>query len=186
MTGKRELEENGSNLSIVLKSITDSPTDRKKLISLVKDVLPFIEKLNVNNVAGKYLLFNMREVFNQKEYPASLILDGTINVIALITALYFEGHPIIFIEEPERNMHPHLMSKVVNILRDASSKKQIFVTTHNPEVVRYAGLDNLLLIKRNDKGYSQFIKPKENESEVKNFLENDIGLDDLYVNELLG
>lgn len=186
MTGKRELEENGSNLSIVLKSIIDSSKDRKKLISLVKDVLPFVENLNVNNVAGKYLLFNMREVFNQKEYPASLISDGTINVIALITALYFEDHPIIFIEEPERNMHPHLMSKVVDILRNASSKKQIFVTTHNPEVVRCTGLDSLLLIKRDKDGYSKFIKPKENEAEVKNFLENDIGLDDLYINELLG
>lgn len=185
ITGKRDLEEDGSNLSLVLKSIIDSPKDKKKLTNLIKDVLPFFDGLKVNNVEGKYLSFNMCEVYNKKEYlPASLISDGTINITALIVALYFEKNPFIVLEEPERNMHPHLMSKVVNLLKDASSKKRIFVTTHNPEIIKHVSLENILLVYRDNKGYSRITKPEMSE-DVQIFLKNNIGLDELFVDNSL-
>lgn len=181
ITGKRDLEEDGSNLSIVLKSIIESKKSKKKLIRLIKDILPFVDDLKVNNVEGKYLSFNMCEVFNQNEYlPASLISDGTINITALIIALYFEKNPFIVLEEPERNMHPHLMSKVVNMLKDASSKKQIFVTTHNPEIIKHVELGNILFVCRDNKGFSRITRPEMSE-DVKVFLKNNIGLDELFI-----
>jgi len=153
---------------------------------LVKDLLPFISNLDVEKFADKSLLFKLQETYFKNQYlPASLISDGTINITALIVALYFEKKLLTIIEEPERNIHPYLISKVVAMMKDASQKKQIIVTTHNPEIVKYAGLDNLLFISRDEKGFSTVSRPKEKE-EVKTFLQNEIGIEELYVQNLLG
>ncbi len=185
ITGKAELEEDGSNLSIVLKNILSRKEEREKLFNLIKDLLPFVENLDVEKFADKSILFKLKESYSRKKYiPASLISDGTINITALIVALFFERKPFVIIEEPERNIHPHLISRVVEMMKDASRHKQILVTTHNPEFVKHAGLENLLLISRNREGFSEISRPAKRE-EVKIFLENDIGIDELYVQNLL-
>ena len=112
--------------------------------------------------------------------------DGTINITALIIALYFEEKPVIAIEEPERNIHPHLISKIVDMMKDVSERfeKQIMVTTHNPEMVKYAGIENILLVHRDDRGFSKISRPSEKD-EVRIFLENEMGIEELYVQNLL-
>jgi len=185
ITGKAELEEDGSNLSIILKNITENKEKRRKLFNLVKGLLPFISNLGVEKFADKSLLFKLQEIYFKNQYlPASLISDGTINITAIIVALYFEENPLTIIEEPERNIHPYLISKVVDMMKDASQKKQIIVTTHNPEIVKYAGLDNILLVSRDEKGFSTVSRPADKE-ELKTFFQNEIGIEELYIQNLL-
>ena len=185
ITGKAELEEDGSNLSIILKNITENKEKRRQLFNLVKDLLPFVEDLDVEKFADKSLLFKLKELYFKNQYlPASLISDGTINITALIIALYFEKKSFIIVEEPERNIHPSLISKVVGMMKDASQKKQIVVTTHNPEFVKYAGLENILLVSRDENGFSSIFRPADRE-EIKTFLKNDIGIEELYIQNLL-
>jgi predicted ATPase len=187
ITGKTELEEDGNNLAIVLKDILDDASNRRKFSNLIRDILPFVEDVNVEKFADKSLMLNVKEVYTQKKryFPASLMSDGTINITALIIALYFEIDRFIIIEEPERNIHPHLISKITSFLKEASNKKQIVVTTHNPDMVKYIDIKDLLLISRDRDGFSIVSRPIEKEH-VKIFLENEIGIEDLYVQNLLG
>lgn len=185
ITGKADLEEDGSNLAIVLKNILENEDNSRKLSNLVRDVLPFVEEMNVEKLADKSLLFKLREIYSKSQYlPASFLSDGTIYVTALIIALYFDTKPLIIIEEPERNIHPYLISRLVNMMKEVSEEKQIIVTTHNPEVIKYAGVENIYLISRNNEGFSIISKPIDKE-EVKIFLENEMGIEDLYVQNLL-
>jgi len=186
ITGKAELEEDGSNLTIVLKNIIERKNNNRKLLNLIKDVLPFIKNMNVEKFADKSLLFKLKETFFDKQYlPASLISDGTINILLLIIALYFEKKNLVIIEEPERNIHPFLISKVVNLLKDAAHHKQIIISTHNPEIVKYADLEHILLIARDANGISTISRPAD-KKEVKTFLQNEIGIEELFVQNLLG
>jgi predicted ATPase len=186
ITGKAVLEEDGSNLAIVLKNILENKDIKRKFSNLVKDLLPFVDDLSIEKFADKSLLFKIREVYNKNLYlPASLISDGTINITALIIALYFDKKQLTIIEEPERNIHPYLISKLVEMMKDASQKKQIIVTTHNPEMVKHAGVENILLISRDKEGFSVIFRPYENET-VKTFLKNELGIEELYVHNLLG
>jgi len=185
ITGKIELEEDGNNLAIVLKNIIENKEKKRKFSNLLRDLLPFVDKLDVEKIADKSLLFKLREIYARKSFlPAPFISDGTINITAIIVALYFEQRPVTIIEEPERNIHPSLISRVVNMLHDASNKKQIIVTTHNPEIIKYANLEDILLIARNKSGFSTISRPALKE-EVKIFLKNEIGIEDLYVQNLL-
>jgi predicted ATPase len=186
ITGKAELEEDGSNLAIVLKDILENKDMSRKLLNFMKDLLPFVETLDVEKFADKSLLFKLNETYTKGKYlPASLISDGTINITALILALYFNRKSLVIIEEPERNIHPYLISKVVNMMKDASKKKQIVITTHNPEILKHADLNDILLISRDKDGFSTISRPIEKE-EIKKFLENEIGIEELYVQNLLG
>lgn len=186
ITGKADLEPDGSNLAIVLRNILQDEESRKQLTLLVRDLLPFVTDLKVGRFADKSLLIAVQESFLQESYlPASFLSDGTIHLTALILALYFDKAPVVIIEEPERNIHPHLISRVAGLLADASKKKQVIVTTHNPELVKHVRLEDLLLVHRDADGFSHISRPAENE-QLKVFLENDLGVDELYVQDLLG
>jgi predicted ATPase len=114
-----------------------------------------------------------------------MVSDGTINILALIIALYFEKRPVTIIEEPERNIHPFLISKLVEMLKDASSSKQVIVTTHNPEMVKQVAIEDILLISRDADGFSRLSRPFTRK-EIRTFLEHEIGIEDLFIQNLLG
>ena len=80
--------------------------------------------------------------FKDRLIPATMVSDGTINVTALICALYFQDNPLAIVEEPERNIHPSLIAKIANMMKDASSQKQIIVTTHSTEMIRHVDIEN--------------------------------------------
>ncbi|MGA9377819.1 MAG: AAA family ATPase [Phormidium sp.] len=187
ITGKAELEEDGSNLAIVLKNIIENDEKKRKISNFLKELLPFISDLDIEKFADKSLIFKLSEIYaNKCQYmPASLLSDGTINITALIVALYFEEKSFAIIEEPERNIHPYLISKVVAMMKEASNEKQIITTTHNHEMVKHADLEEILFISRNEDGFSTISRPSE-QSDVKTFIENDIGIEELYVQNLLG
>lgn len=185
ITGLAELEHDGSNLALVLRSLFQNEDSRKSFILLVRDLLPFAEDLRVERFHDRSLLMSLKESFGAQPYvPASFLSDGTIQIVALILALYFQGKDLTFLEEPDRNIHPHLISRLAGMLRDVSTAKQLVVTTHNPELVKHTALEDLLLVRRDDQGFSRIFRPAESD-EVKVFLENDLGVEDLFVQNLL-
>jgi predicted ATPase len=186
ITGKTELEPDGSNLAIALKHILDSSKDREEMLALAKDLLPFVDRFKVQKLADKSLLATMRETYSEVYLPATLVSDGTINVTALLVALYFEKKSIIVVEEPEKNIHPYLASKIVAMMKDVSDRfdKQLIITTHSPDIVKYSGVDTLLLISRGEEGFSHISRPAEKE-EVRTFLQHDMGVEELYIQNLL-
>ncbi|NQS97454.1 MAG: AAA family ATPase [candidate division Zixibacteria bacterium] len=185
ITGMATLNENGANIALVLKSIINNEDSRRKFCNFMQDLLPYVIDFNIEKVADRSLMFKIRESYNSSTFiPASFISDGTIDIMALIIALYFERSYISFIEEPERNIHPSLISGLIEMMKDASENKQVIITTHNPEIVKHAGLENLILIKRDSNGFSVMSKPSET-AELETFLENDIGVDELYTQNIL-
>jgi predicted ATPase len=186
ITGKRELEEDGSNLALVIKAICEDPDKKRKFSNLLRDVLPFVEDFSVKKFMDVSFILTLRERYAKSyELPASSLSDGTIAIFAMIIALYFEEKPFIIIEEPVSHIHPFLVSRLMAMMKEASEKKQVMVTTHSTEVVKYATLSDVLLISRDSEGYSVISRPGDKE-EVRAFLENEIGIEELYVQNLLG
>ncbi|MYH63339.1 MAG: ATP-binding protein [Caldilineaceae bacterium SB0675_bin_29] len=107
-------------------------------------------------------------------------------MIALVVALFFQKQKRFAIfEEPERHLHPKLISGLMELVKEASEKRQILLTTHNPEVVRYTDIENVLLVSRDKSGFSRIVKPA-NSQLVRTFLENELGVEELFVDNLLG
>jgi predicted ATP-dependent endonuclease of OLD family len=176
----------GDQGSIPLKNILEDDDKRRTFSNLLQDILPFVSDIDVQRFADRFLHFRLRETYSGGQYlPASLMSDGTVNITALIVALYFSDKPLIVIEEPEKNIHPYLIARVANMLKDASRHKQIIVTTHNPEIVRNVDLNDLLFVSRDRDGFSTIRRPAE-DKDVQTFLSNEIGIDELFARNMLG
>jgi predicted ATPase len=186
ITGKRELEEDAGNLAVVLKNIIGDPEKKRKFSNLLRDVLPFIEDFSVEKFMDISLVLTLREKYAKNhDLPSPSLSDGTMTIFALIIVLYFEDKPFIIIEEPVSHIHPFLVARVVAMMKESSKRKQVMITTHTTEVVKHTSLEHLLLISRDTGGFSVISRPAD-KVEVRTFLENEIGIEELYVSNLLG
>jgi predicted ATPase len=186
ITGKRDLEEDAGNLALILKNIIEDPEKKRKFSNLLRDVLPFVEDFSIEKFMDISLILTLRERYaGNHVLPAASLSDGTMTIFALIIALYFEDKPFIIIEEPVNHIHPFLVARVITMMKEASKSKQVMVTTHSTEVVKHAKIEDLLLISRDTEGFSVVSRPAD-KREVRTFLENEIGIEELYVQNLLG
>lgn len=186
IVGKISLDENARNLPVVLKSILKNKDKRERLVTYIADLLPFIQDLKVTETADKSLMLEVKEVYNQNNFlPSTFLSDGTAHATALITALYFDSDSNIKVfEEPERNMHPELICTLVEHMKSYANKKQVLITTHNTELLRTADADDVLFVSRKECG-SSCVERLSSRDDVKTFLENEIGINELYANNLL-
>lgn len=183
VTGRLDLEENGSNLAAVLNSILNS-NKKNKLNNIIFSNLSFINRIRPKRVANNMMLQLEEKYHSHTFFPGFLISDGTINFVALIIALYFQDKPLKIVEEPERNLHPYLLSRIVDMMREVSESQQIITTSHNPEIIKYTKPSEILLVKRADNGDTDIIHPSDS-SNIKTFLTNEMGLSELFVQNML-
>ena len=185
MTGLLDLESDGANLATVLYRILGRPESRKRFNALLCETLPQIDEINVQRHLDRTLVYRVAENSEDDNFfPAPLLSDGTVNVTAMIAALFFEDISMAVLEEPERNLHPGLVRAVVELLQDASEHRQVLVSTHSPELVKYAGVESLVFVRRGIHGGSEIVRPKDSDT-VRAFLEKDVGLDRVYVMDML-
>ncbi len=185
LAGKKELEENGRNLALILRSLHENPEKQNEFLGFTQVLLPYIERIETVKLGDEQLYLQSVESGKPgKAIPGSFLSDGTINITAIILALYFEKKSLLIIEEPERNIHPYLMAGLIHLIKDASEQKQIIITTHHPEIVKHACLHELLLVSRDSDDFSTISNPSEND-EVKTFLKNEVGIEELYIQNLL-
>ena len=190
LKGRTDLQPDGSNLALVLKKLLEDEDQKQKFIALVSDVLPFVSDTKVESMPDQSLFLEILEEFEPGEdqyIPAEMLSDGTLRVLALIYLLYFSDYEKIFVEEPGRNLHPSLIANLMMKVKDAAENtdKQIFLTTHNVEVVKYAPLESIRLVSRDDDGFTQVEQPAESER-VQTFLDEGVRIDDMYTENLLG
>lgn len=73
---------------------------------------------------------------NGWQFAASEISDGMLRFLGLATLLLLPEPPsLIAIDEPEVGLHPRLLPLLADLLKDASTRTQIIVTTHAPELL---------------------------------------------------
>lgn len=182
--GNPVLSEYGDNLSLILDNILTDEANKRKFINLVSILLPYVEDVDVDHMREEQRIFKLFEKYDDAPVFAPFVSDGTTNVLALISALYFSNGDILLIEEPERNIHPRLLIKLVTMMKEISSRgKQIIITTHSPEILDYCDLEDIQLISRNSNGFSTISQPKDN-SDVIKFVE-ELGIGHVFLNNYL-
>jgi len=78
--------------------------------------------------------------------------DGTIRMLAVLTALYQERYlsPLI-IEEPEKALYPDALAVCSDVLQEAAFSYQVLITTLSPDLITELPLDSLRVVeKEND------------------------------------
>ncbi len=164
------LSANGSNLAYILAHIKNNKEDREELLNYIQSLLPFLKAFSIKHHNGKAEL-SLQEIGSDKNIPAQFVSDGTVNIIALLICMFFEDTSVSVIDEPEHSIYPSLLSQIIELMDVATELKQIIITTHNPDIVEYIPIKNVLLLNRDKQGISTLIKLKDHEM-VKRF--NDV------------
>ena len=183
INGDNNLDKYGGNLAVILNKTFKDEDNKRKFLNLVNDLLPYIDDIRTDQLSDNQMMYSITEANNMIQIPSFFISDGTSNVISLIVSLYFDDCKYLFIEEPERNIHPSLLSKVVDMIGEASKNKQIFVTTHSPEILKYMNLKDVLFISKDGEGFSKISRPINNET-IAPFIE-ELGIDKIFVDNYL-
>ncbi|MDR2624425.1 MAG: AAA family ATPase [Methanobrevibacter sp.] len=174
-----QLGVDGGNLPIIVQNLIKDEENKRKLLNLINYLLPTVKEIKIENVVNN-VTFKIKEEYSDEFILSYFLSDGTANIVAL----YFNQNEFISIEEPDRNIPPKLISNIVGMMDEVARKKQVIITTHNPEVLKYVDDNNIYLISRDKEGFSNISKPVDNE-ELKSFLDEELGIEDLFIDDLL-
>lgn len=73
--------------------------------------------------------------------PVDSMGEGVVNVLGLIVTLLTEDNKLYLIEEPENDIHPAALKKLLQLIIDKSKRNQFVVSTHSNIVVKYLGIE---------------------------------------------
>ncbi|MEQ8674627.1 MAG: AAA family ATPase [Aggregatilineales bacterium] len=159
------LEPDLSNLSSILHALQNDAryeTALEDLTDYLNLAFPEISKVDTpQSAAGKIELRWRNKDFQGKSLPAFSMSDGMIRFLGLATLLVLPDPPaLIAIDEPEIGLHPKLIPLLAALLKQASTRTQIVVTTHSPELLNSESitLDDIVLVNKED-GATTFDRP---------------------------
>lgn len=128
------LDEDFSNLGLFLNRLkTRFPVAKREILAGLKDLYDGINDFDVLIEGGTVQVF-----FTEGDFviPATRLSDGTLRYLCLLAVLCDpEPPPLICIEEPELGLHPDILPKLADLLRTASKRTQLIVTSHSDILV---------------------------------------------------
>ena len=142
----------------MMKKTLDDDDKKRSFFNFLNYVLPDIEDISFETKQDNMLVF-IKEKFSAKYIPVNKLSDGTIFLVVIILVLYFDDKSITIFDEPERRIHPHLISKVIDMMKDVSEYKQLIISTHNSEIVRNVDPSHIFHIKKGEHGNSIITNP---------------------------
>jgi predicted ATPase len=130
---KHWLEPDASNIALVLNKLRQDYEAKGRLLEAVRKLYNGIEDYDVRVEGGTVQAFFQE---GRNAIPATRLSDGTLRYLSLLTILLHPTPPpLVCIEEPELGLHPDILPTVADLLKDASGRMQIIVTTHSDILV---------------------------------------------------
>ena len=130
------LEENISNLALILNSLRQTRDAKKKLLEALKLFYEDIEDFDIRLLPSGYVEIFFQESNFNAPIPATRLSDGTLRYLSLLAILLHPNPPpLICIEEPELGLHPDVLPTLIDLLKEAAQKTQVIITTHSADLV---------------------------------------------------
>lgn len=128
------LLEDGSNLGLVLNKLKNRPATKRLLLERLKLFYEGIEDMETQIQGGTVQVFVHEQ--GDRPIPAARLSDGTLTYLCLLAILcHPDPPPLVCFEEPETELHPDIIPTLAELLKEASQRTQIIVTTHSDALV---------------------------------------------------
>jgi AAA15 family ATPase/GTPase len=125
-----------SNLYAKVDSInTDGLSEKDEYVRACEDILGFRISSSTAD-RGKKATYVIN---NSQNIPLELMGEGVANILGLIIDLCVSKNKLFLIEEPENDIHPKALKKLLKFIVDKSESNQFIITTHSNIVLKYLG-----------------------------------------------
>lgn len=134
----------GQNLPSLIDWLSRKhPNKWASVLSAMRSIVPTLQSIETQYLHTKTLGLTFQEEGFSRPWTAEDVSDGTIQSLAILTALADPRNDLLFVEEPENSVHPWIVRQLANQLKKLSREKQVFVTTHSPVILNLVSPENV-------------------------------------------
>jgi predicted ATPase len=159
------LSREGENLSLVIEYLYKNHRPAfDQILHRLQQTVPGVTKVEAKTTEEGRVLLKFQDGSFVDPFLARFVSDGTIKMLAYLVLLYDPApHPLLCVEEPENQLYPSLLWDLAEEFRSYAERGgQVFVTTHSPDFLNAAQLDEVFWLVKTD-GYTEVHRAAENE-----------------------
>lgn len=156
------LQEDGQNLSAVLQHLLRQKNRATALRQTMRRLVAGCVDITVETTGSYLVTYLHYQGVGGKIRKSDLgqESDGTLRVLAILAALYQDNTDVfsqeivtpqfIALEEPESNIHPGMLGVLAELFLEASTRKQILLTTHSPDLLDFLPPESFRVVEKVD------------------------------------
>ena len=147
------LSTRGDNVAQVAQYLYERHRDQfERVLAVMTQRVPGVSRVEAKPTEDGRLVLRFQDGSFKDPFIARYVSDGTIKMFAYLVLLYDpKPHPLLAIEEPENQLYPDLLSELVEEFRDYARRGgQVFVSTHSPEFLNGAQVDEIYWLVKQD------------------------------------
>ncbi len=182
------LHHDASNLAPFLYCLKHKyPLEYQNIVSTVRYVAPFFGDfvLEPNTENEELIRLRWKQVGCDEVFGVNQLSDGTLRFICLAVLLLQPANlqpSTIILDEPELGLHPSAISMLSDLIRKASLKKQIIISTQSTELLDHFDSDNVIIA---EIGQSGSTYRRLSKKELDDWL-NEYTLSDIWKKNIIG
>ena len=159
----KEMSKAGRGLAYALGDLLlDDRDNFDELEQRLCMLVPNIKRISLQRYDGNKFSLNLVDRYSDHRIPASEVSDGTLRILAFLTAIYqIETPSILCFEEIENGVHPWLLHKMMELLKLISTEGingkpvQVLITTHSPVLLNYVEPNQVRAVELDHEGKTQ-------------------------------
>ena len=147
------LSARGDNVAQVAHFLYEHHPDRfQRVLDVMRARVPGITSVEAKPTEDGRLVLRFQDGGFKDPFIARYVSDGTIKMFAYLILLHDpKSHPLLAVEEPENHLYPALLRELAEEFRDYARRGgQVFVSTHSPEFLNGAKLDEIYWFVKKD------------------------------------
>lgn len=148
------LRPDASNLAAVLFLLrTKHPENYRRIVSTLRLVAPFFDdfRLRPSPFNEQKIQLEWSERGSDAYFNAHALSDGTLRFICLATLLLQPNVPsLVIIDEPELGLHPYAIQVLAGLVRSASERTQVILSTQSVSLVNQFEPEDLVVVDRSE------------------------------------
>ena len=176
----QKFRHDASNIAAYLSNLKEDEQGSYELIrDTVRLIAPFFDDFLLRpqkKGANEQIRLEWQQKGSDFPFQPNQLSDGTIRFICLTTALLQPDPPAtIIIDEPELGLHPYAISMLADLIKSASERTQVIISTQSPTLLDNFEPEEIVVVNRHQ-GRSTFERLEEDDLSA--------WLDDYSVGEL--
>ena len=140
------LSTRGDDVAQAAAFLYEHHRDRfERILKVMRRRVPGVNRVEAKATEDGRLVLRFQDGSFRDPFIARYVSDGTIKMFAYLILLHDpKPHPVLAVEEPENQLYPQLLTELAEEFRDYARRGgQVFVSTHSPEFINGANLDEI-------------------------------------------